>query len=52
MGAIIAAIDWNAVVPVLLSGGVLAQGLGAMRWVARVEMRLDKLEKEQDHGKD
>lgn len=47
---IAAAVDWNQVVPVLMGSGVLAQGLGAMRWVARVEVRLDKLEKEQANG--
>jgi hypothetical protein len=31
-------------VNLLFGGGVLAQGWAAARWVARVEMRLDKLE--------
>lgn len=41
---LVAAVDWNQVVPVLLSSGVLAQGWGAMKWVARVEVRLKNLE--------
>jgi hypothetical protein len=38
------ALDWNAIVPLLMGSGVLAQGLAAMRWAARVESRLDALE--------
>lgn len=37
-------VDWNVVIPVLLSSGVLAQGFGAMKWAARVEVRLRALE--------
>jgi hypothetical protein len=44
-------IDWNVVIPVLLSSGVLAQGLGAIKWAARVEARLNLLEqKGLQHG--
>lgn len=41
---IAAAVDWNQIVPVLMSSGVLAQGWGAMKWAARVEVRLKNLE--------
>lgn len=37
-------IDWNMVVPVLLSSGVLFQGLAAMRWAITLEMRVKALE--------
>ena len=37
-------IDWNQVVPALIGSGVLAQGLGAFMWCARVEVRLRALE--------
>lgn len=37
-------IDWNAVVPVLLSSGVLLQGLAALRWAITLEMRVKALE--------
>lgn len=36
--------DWNAIVPVLMGSGVLAHGLGIMRWAASVELRLRALE--------
>ncbi|WP_454774881.1 hypothetical protein [Janthinobacterium tructae] len=38
-------IDWNTVVPVLLSSGVLVQGLAALRWSVRLEMRVAALER-------
>lgn len=38
-------IDWNTVVPVLLSSGVLMQGLAAVRWAVRLETRVDALER-------
>ena len=38
-------IDWNAVVPVLLSSGVLMQGLAAVRWAVRLETRVAALER-------
>lgn len=38
-------IDWTQVVTVLLSSGVLAQGLAMARWVLRVEVRLAALER-------
>lgn len=38
-------IDWNVLVPVLMSSGVLAQGLAAARWVIKVESRLAALER-------
>lgn len=41
---IFSAVDWNQVTPVLMSSGVLAQGWGAMKWAARVEVRLSNLE--------
>lgn len=37
-------IDWNTVVPVLLSSGVLVQGLAAVRWVVKLEARVAALE--------
>ena len=37
-------IDWNAVVPVLLSSGVLLQGLAALRWAIALELRVKALE--------
>ena len=38
-------VDWNQLVPVLLSSGVLAQGLAALKWVLKVESRLAALER-------
>lgn len=38
-------IDWNQLVPVLLSSGVFFQGVAALKWVARVEVRLAALER-------
>ncbi|MFZ4878432.1 hypothetical protein ACL9RI_25380 [Janthinobacterium sp. Mn2066] len=37
-------VDWNTVVPVLLSSGVLVQGLAAVRWVVKLEARVAALE--------
>ena len=37
-------IDWNVVVPVLMSSGVLVQGLAALRWSLQLEMRVAALE--------
>lgn len=36
--------DWNALVPVLISGGVLTQGLGVLTWAVRLEFRVRALE--------
>lgn len=38
-------IDWNQLVPVLLSSGVFVQGVAALKWVVKVEARLDALER-------
>lgn len=39
------AVDWNTIVPVLMSTGVLAHGVAAMRWALRMESRVTALEK-------
>lgn len=38
-------IDWNTLVPMLMSSGVLLQGVAALKWVVKVESRLDALER-------
>ncbi|MTV36286.1 hypothetical protein [Duganella radicis] len=49
-------VDWAQVilgVVGLIGSGVLAQGLGALRWAAGVELRLQKLEQQEvKNGKD
>jgi hypothetical protein len=44
-------VDWNQVIPALIGSGVLAQGLGALMWAARIELRVRALEqKGQQNG--